>query len=595
MKRELKIHSQNILPIIKKWLYSEKEIFIRELVSNSCDALYKLKVLQGNGEEIEGSLDLRIDITLGKDTITFSDTGLGMTADEIEKYIAQIAFSGAEEFVAKYEKDKDQIIGHFGLGFYSAYMVADQVTIDTLSYRPGEQAAFWCCDGGVEYSLEASSRKERGTTITLHIGEEHKDILEKAHFQELLEHYCRFLPFPIYLDGEQINNQEPLWNKSALDCTDEDYRAFFKKLYPLEEEPLFWVHLHVDYPFNLKGILYFPRLNKSMNFKDNQIQLFCNRVFVSHNAADLLPQYLTILKGAIDSPDIPLNVSRSTLQMDRTVKQVATHISRKVVERLQVFFDQDKARYYEAWPHLEVIVKLGVLQDDKFFDKAEGLLIWKNAHGEWLTLKDFGDKVIYAQGDHINPDLIALFHSKGQQVLISDSMIDISLFSFLESKGKGTFQRLDGALDEALLDKEREKTVLDQDGKTYASRLRDFVKMKLAIEDLQIEAKSLASDNLPGFVMIDEKERRFRDYMALHQPDMALPLKPKKTFVINTNSPLVQSLETLDSKDPQLVQSLLEQLLNLSLLSQKELDGPALSAFVKNEADLLQKLVNGSL
>lgn len=595
MQGKLKIHSQNILPIIKKWLYSEKEVFVRELVSNACDACFKLKVLKEQGTAIHGSDDLRIDITIKDNTITFSDTGIGMTADEVEKYIAQIAFSGAEEFIAHYQSGskQEQIIGHFGLGFYSAYMAASHVDIETRSYRPEAEAAFWSCDGSIDYTLEASNRNERGTSITLHIAKEHEDVLDKSHFRGLLEHYCRFLPWPIYLDGEQINKEEPLWNKPSLDCTDKDYQKFFKTLYPFEEEPLFWVHLHVDYPFNLKGILYFPPL-KNSPLKENQIQLFCNRVFVSDNVSDLLPHYLTILKGVIDSPDIPLNVSRSALQKDRTVKQLAGHISRKVAEKLALFFEQNKERFIEAWPHLEPIVKLGILQDEKFFEKVEKILIWKNAKGEWLTLDEFlkdKKKIIYAT--HANHALCDVVHERGEEVLISESPFDIPLFSFLESRRSASvkFQRLDASFEE-MIDKTREKTLLDAEGRTYESRLSDFVKRKLNREDLQIEAKSLVSDQLPAFVMINEEERRMRDYMALHRPEMvaSMAIKPKKTFVINTNSPLVQSLEKLEAKDPQLSQAILEQLYNLSLLAQKELDANALSDFVKNEAGLLERL-----
>ena len=596
VKGALKIHSQNILPIIKKWLYSEKEIFIRELVSNACDALLKVKILQEKGQCLEDGEELRIDIHLDDKTIVISDTGLGMTAEEVEKYIAQIAFSGAEEFVALYEKDKDQIIGHFGLGFYSSYMVADLVDIDTLSYKVGSEGAFWSCDGSTEYDMETSSRKARGTSITLHVGTEHKEMLDKAHFKKLLLQYCQFMPFPIYLEGECINKKEPLWIKSALDCQSEEYKDFFKTLYPNDLEPLFWVHLNVDYPFNLKGILYFPRLTAGHNFKDKQIYLFCNRVFVSDGAAELLPEYLSILKGALDSPDLPLNVSRSMLQTDKTVRQLGAHISRKVVERLVVFYEQEKEGYLEAWPHIEIIIKLGVLQDEKFAEKAESLLVWKTSKGSWVSLKEyqerFGDKIFYASDSHVSSELLELFHAKGKEILLSESAIDGSLFSYLENKASLHFQRLDGALDEMLLDNDREKTLLDDKGQTFGARLGLFAKEKLGRSDLQIEVKSLASDSLPGFVLINEQERRMRDYMALHQAEKAHHFKPQKTLVLNTNSPLIQSLDSLDSKDPLLAKEILEQVFYLSLLSQKELQGEEVGVFVKQQSMLLEKLTS---
>ena len=340
----LKIHTENILPIIKKWLYSDKDIFIRELVSNACDAIHKCKVLREHGEFTGSDIDFRIDLTVDKTakTLTFTDNGIGMTAEEVEKYIAQVAFSGAEEFAGKYrsQNEKDQIIGHFGLGFYSAYMVSSTVTIDTLSYRDHSEPALWSCDGSTAYTLDKGSRTDRGTSITLFIDKDNEEFLEEGKLRTILNHYCAFLPVPIYLNGSHINKKEPLWLKNSADCTDQDYLEFYRALYPLEPDPIFWIHLNVDYPFHLKGILYFPKINRQFDFGQNTIKLFCNRVFVSDNCKDLIPDYLMVLRGAIDSPDIPLNVSRSTLQMDRTVRQLSSHISRKVSDRLSSLYNK---------------------------------------------------------------------------------------------------------------------------------------------------------------------------------------------------------------------------------------------------------------
>ncbi len=367
--KTLKIHTENILPIIKQWLYSDKEIFIRELISNACDALHKCKVLREHKETDIPDEELRISLSIDKKekTLVFADTGIGMTSDEVEKYIAQIAFSGAEDFLGKYKSnaEKDQIIGHFGLGFYSAYMVAHKVTIDTLSYLPGAESAFWSCDGSSEYFLEKGQRSTRGTEITLHVDKDNEEFLDEERLKSIIQRYCAFLPFPIYLNGTRINDKEPLWLKNASECTDADYLQFYRALYPNESDPMFWIHLSVDYPFHLKGILYFPKITRRFDWSHNSIKLFCNRVFVADNCKDLIPDYLMILRGAIDSPDIPLNVSRSSLQMDKTVRQLSQHISKKVSDRLSSLYTSERDTFIKTWPDIEMIIKLGILQDEK--------------------------------------------------------------------------------------------------------------------------------------------------------------------------------------------------------------------------------------
>ncbi|MBF5058976.1 molecular chaperone HtpG [Candidatus Neptunochlamydia vexilliferae] len=594
----LKIHSENILPIIKKWLYTDRDIFLRELISNACDAMSKLKILRDQGKADFKDEELRIDITLDteKKTLQISDTGLGMTGKEVEKYIAQLAFSGAEEFVKKYQdKGADEIIGHFGLGFYSSFMVSDTVEIDTHSYQKNTKAALWSCDGSPNYTLDAGTREERGTTITLHINKESEEFLEEARIREMLLKHCRFLPYPIHLNGTHINDKEPLWTKPASECTDKEYIDFYHTLYPLEPDPIFWIHLNVDYPFHLQGILYFPKIGKRIDPNQPTLQLYCNRVFVSDNCKDLIPDFLTVLRGVIDSPDIPLNVSRSNLQMDRTVRQLASHISKKVSDKLTAELQSNRESFIEKWPDIEMVLKLGILQDDKFYDRVKNCLIWKTSEETWTTLDEYMErhpekKIYYHHDEKQVTHFFDMYKEKGIEILFAPSHLDTPLMTFLEGKHTGaTFQRLDGAIDELILDKDKEKTVLDSDGKTEAVKIADYFRTKLPQEGLEVEAKSLSSSTVPAFIMLSEKERRMRDYFALS--GQALPnIGNKQTFVINTNSPLIQSLPKLETKNPDLATSLVKQLYELSLLSQRELPAEDFSPFLKRSSELLEEL-----
>jgi molecular chaperone HtpG len=601
----LRIHTENILPIIKKWLYSDKDIFIRELVSNACDAIHKCKVLREHGECTAQDDEFRIDLKIDKEarTLTFTDTGIGMTAEEVEKYIAQVAFSGAEEFVGKYssQNKEDQIIGHFGLGFYSAYMVAAKVEIDTLSYAAGATAALWSCDGSTTYTLAEGSRKERGTQITLFIDAESEEFLDEAKVRSILQHYCAFLPFPIYLNGSQINKKEPLWLKNASECTETEYLEFYRSLYPLEPDPMFWVHLNVDYPFNLKGILYFPKISRRFDWGQNTIKLFCNRVFVSDSCKDLIPDYLMVLRGALDSPDIPLNVSRSTLQMDRTVRQLSQHISKKVSDRLASLYGTNKEQFLSFWPDIEMIIKLGVLQDDKFYERCKDFLVWKNLDGEWTTAADYVErhketykgKIFYTTEDQKHSHILDLYKQKGIEILIAASVVDSPVISLLEEKLEETkFQRIDGGVDEAILDESREKNqVLDADGRTHSFKMADFIRSKLGIDALEVEAKSLHSDSVPALLVIDEDLRRLRETMMLSQQSLPGGLAAKRTFVVNTNNKLVQSIYEMRETNAPLAGELVQHLYDLSLLSQRELEPGALSQFVARSSQILEKML----
>ena len=570
----LSIHSENILPIIKKWLYSDKDIFLRELVSNACDALNKLRIVLGD----EGKFAISIEVNKEKKEIVISDTGIGMTEEEVEKYIAQIAFSGAEEFVQKYQSqtEKDPIIGHFGLGFYSAYMVASKVEIDTRSYLTHSEPVFWSCDGSSSYSIGAGNRETRGTKITLHIDGESLEYLEESKIRELLQRHCAFMPFPIELNGKALGNQDPLWLKSPADCTEAEVLAFYRRLFPLEPDPIFWIHLNVDYPFHLKGILYFPKLHRKFDSNESTIKLFCNRVFVSDNCKDILPDYLMILRGAIDSPDIPLNVSRSYLQVDKNVKQLSAHISKKVSDRLHQIYRQERQKFIDSWPDIEMIVKLGILQDEKFYERTKEILVWKNSSGEMAPIPSDAKKIFYSTVE--NSPLLKLY----KEVIFAPSPLDIAVIQFLEEKLSIPFQRIDGALDESLIDSSREKTLLDAEGKTEPARIADFIRG--ALNNVEVEAKSLSSEELPGLVVLDETQRRFRDYMHLTHGKKG---DTKRKFIVNTNHKLIQAISRLYPKQPELAASLAKGVYDLSLLSQREVSPDELGNIVQSQTDIL--------
>lgn len=593
----LKIDSENILPIIKKWLYSDKDIFLRELVSNATDAIQKVKILSEEEGFSLGDAPFRIDISLDKENklLTISDNGIGMTGDEIEKYIAHLAFSGASEFIKKYQKldEQDPFIGHFGLGFYSAFMVSSLVEIDSLSYQEGSLPAYWSCDGSHTYTIGPGKRTTRGTTITLHLSDE--DYLSEEHIKKILTTYLSFLPYPIYFGETHINAKEPLWLKKPSDCTEEDYLSFYRTLYPFEGEPIFWVHLNIDHPFHLKGILYFPKITPRFDFQTAKIKLFCNRVFVTDNLKDLFPDYLTILRGAIDSSDIPLNVSRSYLQMDAQVRKLSSHISKKIADRLQSLYTESKEKFTTYWPDIEMILKLGILQDEKFYERAKSFLLWKTIDNTWTTLEEYLDrhkeeykeKVFYSTADTEKAAFLDLYKEKGIEVLLAKGPLDTSLFSFLEQKFKIHFQRIDGAMHDALL--EETPSSLD------TSTLTSLVKEGLGESSIEVETKPLSSKTLPALVLIDEGMRRMRDYLAMTHKEMPHDLLGKHTLLLNTNSPLIQSLATLEKKDHDLAKDLLRQIYNLSLLSQKEMHPEKVTSVVTDLLGVLERLLASSL
>lgn len=610
-KGSLQIHSENILPIIKKWLYSDRDIFVRELISNACDAIQKTRILRDQGEMDVNDQDFRIDVKIDPEAraLKFIDNGIGMDAEEVKKYIAQIAFSGAEEFLSKYksENEKDQIIGHFGLGFYSAYMVADLVEINTHSYKPGAEPVLWRCDGSSDYELDRGTRETRGTEITLFIGKEHEECLDPNYIEKILRHYCSFLPYPIFLNGKQINVNEPLWIKPASECSKEEYLRFYRTLYPMDEEPLFWLHLNVDYPFRLKGILYFPKMRRDFDPAKSSVSLYSNRVFVSDNCKDIIPNYLMMLKGTIDSPDIPLNVSRSYLQTDRTVRQLSGHISKKVTDSLGVLYKTDRDRFIQAWQDVSPVVKLGILEDDKFYERAKEFLLWKETDQQWITVQEYlernrektKDKVLYTIDEKHAGHILQVYRGRGIEILCANSPLDPYLIHFLEDKLRPvTFQRIDADVHEDLLDKSREKTLLDAEGKTEAVKLAEFVKAKLGIDQIEVEAKSLTADGLPGLIMMDEKQRRMRDYLMRLDPEereKQMQFFGKRTFVINTNNPLIESIRKLDQKKPDLAKELIHEVYELALLSQREMEPHMLHDFVNRSNRILEALTTEAL
>jgi molecular chaperone HtpG len=590
----LKIHSENILPIIKKSLYSDKEIFIRELVSNASDAITKLKVLIENNEAsvTDYSPEIRVKIDQESKTITITDNGIGMSETEVETYIAQIAFSGAEEFVKKYDtaNDKDKIIGHFGLGFYSAFMVSSQVEVISQSFRLDCPSSHWTSDGSNTYELNRIDTQPMGTKIVLHIDQESEDYLEEGKLEAVIKKYCTFLPHPIFVGDKQINEKAPLYLKSAQDCTDEEYKDFYSQLYPFEPAPIFWIHLNIDYPFNLKGILYFPKVTERLEFGKCFTKLFCNRVYVSSDIKELLPEYMTLLRGAIDSPDLPLNVSRSYLHMDKTVRQLGAHLSKKISDKLQQLYNSNKEDYIALYKEMEVFLKLGNLQDEKFYEKTKDLILFENSKAEWIsipsyleTMKDKTKSKVYYHIDTSENHFLKLYKEKEVDVLRSTSPIDSHLFQHFESKmPEVKFQRIDGGLDDLLT---QEEPLAPKE------ELLQFAKESFKDHKVEVELKPLSSTSIPGFVMIDEDQRRLRDYMRLQKQDFSQDLFGKKTFVLNANSPMVSKIEEIQKNRPELAKELLEQLFDLSLLSQKELHADALQPFLNRSMKLFESLL----
>lgn len=596
-KGQISIHTENIFPIIKKFLYSDHEIFLRELVSNAVDATQKLRQLSSFGE-FGGELgDLKVTVALDEEakTITVSDNGIGMTADEIKKYINQIAFSGATDFLEKYKDktdDKGQIIGHFGLGFYSAFMVAEKVEIVTKSYRDGAEAARWVCDGSTEFELTPAERAERGTDIILHIAPDSEEFLNKGRLQGILDKYARFLPVPVEFDGKVVNNTSPIWTKSPSELTDEDYKSFYRELYPMSEEPLFWIHLNVDYPFNLTGILYFPRIKNELRFQREKIQLYSRQVFITDEVKDVVPDFLMMLHGVIDSPDIPLNVSRSFLQADANVKKINGYITRKVADKLNELFNADRKAFEEKFDDIGLFIKYGILSDDKFWEKAKAFVLLKNTEGAYATLDEYREKIQANQTDK-NGTLVMLYTTdvkqqhayiesatrRGYDVLKMDNVIDAHFINALEQKlEKVHFQRVDADTLDKLIDKGlNNESILSEADTTKLKEVFDGV---LDNKMLNVSVEAQPVDELPVTITFPEFMRRMKDMAALSgEQSFYGNLPVTYNVVVNANHPITARILAETEADAQ--KALVKQVYDLALLSQNMLSGADLTAFVK--------------
>ncbi len=624
-KGTISIHTENIFPIIKKFLYSDNEIFLRELVSNAVDATQKLKRLsslgQFNGEL--GQLQVSVSVDEQNKTITISDRGIGMTAEEIKKYINQIAFSGASEFVEKFKeaKDANELIGKFGLGFYSAFMVAEKVEIQTLSYQDGATPARWICDGSTEFEISEGNRTDRGTDIILYINEDSKEFLDNFRLEEILKKYCRFLPVPIRFgtrtesvpDGEDadgkpkykdvevdniINNTQPIWTKPPSELNDEDYLDFYKELYPFTEDPLFWIHLNVDYPFNLTGILYFPKIKSDFDLQKNKIKLFSRQVFITDEVKDIVPEYLMLLHGVIDSPDIPLNVSRSFLQADSNVKKINNHISKKVADKLSELFKKDRKAFEEKWQDIGLFVKYGMISDEKFYDRAKDFALLTNTKNEFATLAEYREKVkpfqedkngklvyLYANEPSRQDTYIQAANAKNYDVLVMDSPIDNHFISQLEYKLEQTaLKRVDSDVIEKLIEKdENPEQKLDE---TQANSVKTLFEQAIQKPNMSVKIEYLSPESLPVTVTMDEFTRRMKD-MAKMGGGMnfygSMPDQFKVT--VNGNHPLISKM--LETDDEQTKSQIARQAFDLALIAQGLLTGAELTEFVQRSVKLI--------
>ena len=650
-KGNITIHTENIFPIIKKSLYSGHEVFFRELMSNAVDAISKLRMVSYSDEfsgEV-GEPEIIIELDAEKNTLSITDNGIGMTADEVKKYINQVAFSSAEEFLEKYKSGGEQIIGHFGLGFYSAFMVSSQVEIDTLSYKDGAQAVHWSCDGSPSFTLEESDRTTRGTTIVLHLLEEEKEYSEASRIKQLVKTYCDFMPVAIQLEGETINKQKSPWRQSPSELTKEDYLEFYRYLYPFQDEPLLWVHLKTDYPFDINGILYFPKLRPDVDVTKGEIKLYCNHVFVSEHVEEIIPKFLLPMRGVIDSPDIPLNVSRSALQVDRTVRKIADFIAKKVGDRLNSFYKEDWNEYIRCWQDIGTFVKFGCLNDDKFKKQTQDIVIFRttadlnagtpdtpavevqsNEGDVWqdvssgdkktdgpsyTTLQDYLDRnkerhenrVFYATDEAQQATYIQLHQSQNLEVLILDSFIDTHFISFLEREYTDVkFSRVDSEIDDKLLDKEQDKEIVDPTtNKTRSEQIKEIFEKALNQPKLNIRTESLKSDDPqgspPAMVLLPEFMRRMQDMTALMGKEAA-KFPEEHILLVNTAHPLIKNLAQLSSgsiisaegtsPSGELANMICQHVYDLALMAQKGFDADSMKSFVQRSNQVLTTLTD---
>ena len=624
-KGNISIHAQNIMPVIKRWLYSDKDIFIREMVSNGCDAVTKYKMLKGDTGE-----DLRVTVTVDKENgeLRFTDNGIGMTAEEVEKYINQVAFSSAEEFLKNYTgDDKGGIIGHFGLGFYSAFMAADKVTIDTLSYQEGAEPVLWESEDGMAFTMRTGARTERGTTIILHIMEDEKEFLDAGRVRQVLDRYCGYMSVPIYLEdlskpaeekpaedensaanedqepkvhgteeeekaeaAKPINDVHPLWLKNPKDCTDEEYKETYHKLFHTFEDPLFWVHLNVDYPFNLKGILYFPRIKKDFGGQEGEIKLFNRQVFVADNIKEVIPEFLMLLKGVIDCPDLPLNVSRSFLQNDGYVRKLSAHITKKVADKLNGLFNTERKQYETYWDDIHPFVKYGCVRDQKFYEMVKGSLLLKTTGGEYLTLEEYrarnegkaDKKIYYTTEANRQAAAVALYTNRGIDVAVMDTLIDMNFMSFMEFGGGNDglqFVRVDADVSGLTEDSEEGKDI-DQ------AQMEKLFRDALGDQTLTVKLEALADKALPVMLVEEEQVRRYKEMSAMYGQDFGFP--SKYTLVLNRQCPTIRELATMEEGETSKL--LCQQLFDVARLSGRPLEAADLKDFIARSNKLVELL-----
>ena len=610
------VTTENIFPVIKKFLYSDHDIFIREIVSNAVDATQKLKTLASKGElkEEAGDLTVRVKINKEAGTLTVSDHGIGMTEEEIDKYINQIAFSGANDFLDKYKEDANAIIGHFGLGFYSSFMVSKKVEIITKSWQEGSKAVKWSCDGSPEFTIEDADKAERGTDIVMYIDDDCKDFLEKYKISELLNKYCKFLPVPVAFgkktkwddqekksveteEDDVINDTTPLWTRKPSELKDEDYKEFYKKLYPMSDEPLFWIHLNVDFPFNLTGILYFPKVKTNLDIQKNKINLYCNQVFVTDNVEGIVPDFMTLLHGVIDSPDIPLNVSRSYLQSDSNVKKISTYISKKVSDRLSSIFKNDRAQFEEKWDDIKIFINYGMLSESDFYDKAKNFALLKDTEGKKYTFEEYqtlikGEQTdkegnliyLYANSKDDQYSYIDAANAKGYNVLLMDGQLDPAMCNLFEEKfEKSRFTRVDSdVVDSLIVKNDEKKEELPEDDKKSLTETFKNALPKLEKIEFNVEPQALGEGAAPVIMTQSEYMRRMKDMSRL-QPGMAFygEMPTMLNLVLNTDHPLIKA--SIKEAKTEVV----SQLIDLALLQNGLLRGEALNNFVKRSIDLI--------
>lgn len=602
VKGRISVETENIFPIIKKWLYSEKDIFLRELVSNACDAIAKLKKISLN-EEFEGGTDYRIDLDFDQESriLTVQDNGIGMTDEEVNRYINQIAFSGAEEFVKKYqsEGDKPEIIGHFGLGFYSSFMVSSKVKIETKSYKKGSTPVVWESESGTEFSLRSGDRSERGTKISLSLDADSGEYLDQWKLKELVRKYCDFLPVPIYVKGEKANKQTPLWSEQPSSVKKEQYDEFYQYLFPFAGEPLFHVHLNVDYPFRLQGILYFPRLKHELDANRMGIKLYCNHVFVSDEAKELVPQFLTVLQGTLDIPDLPLNVSRSYLQNDPLVKKISSHIVKKVSDKLLEEWTKNPDEFRKNWDEISLFVKYGMMTDEKFYESAKDLIFFRSSNGDLTKLEEYVErnkeknsgKVYYAGEAELSSVYMDLLKSQGLEALLVDSRIDNHFLQFLEGKNPDwKFQRVDSELADQVLDKDASPDLADQDNKTTEDRLKEIFTKAIAREGVEIKTEALKSEDIPSVILLPEHLRRLAEMGQMYGQKPGDFLK-NHTLLLNRKSKLVKNILSLSKGiHPEKAEKLARSVYDLALLGAKLIGEEELSDLIRRQRGLLEDL-----